>query len=165
MVITDEHIEHIRKIGSLSAYQTIGISQEATTALHDVLERFNQPMVIDADALNILGDNKTWFKHITAGSTLTPHPKEFERLFGKTTDDFHRWEDQSEAARTHNLVILLKTSYTSIATPDGKLYFNHTGNPGMRTGGTGDALTGILTGLLAQGYAPANAAYLGVFLH
>lgn len=171
MVITDEHEEHVRKIGSLSAYQTIGIGpgigRAATTAiaLHDVLKRFEQPMVIDADALNILGENSTWLKHIPAGSILTPHPKEFERLFGETADDFHRWEVQLEAAKTYNLVVLLKTGYTSIATPDGKLYFNHNGNPGMGTGGTGDALTGILTGLLAQGYTPVEAACLGVFLH
>lgn len=171
MVITDEHEEHVRKIGSLSVYKTIGIGpgigQAATTAtaLLDVLKRFDQPMVIDADALNILSQNKTWLKLIPPGSILTPHPKEFERLFGETRDDFHRWEVQLEAAKTYQLVVLLKTGYTSIATPDGKLYFNSTGNPGMGTGGTGDALTGILTGLLAQGYAPVDAARLGVFLH
>ncbi|TXF89708.1 NAD(P)H-hydrate dehydratase [Neolewinella aurantiaca] len=171
MVITDEHEEHIRKIGDLSAYKTIGIGpgigQAATTAtaLSDVLRRFDQPMVIDADALNILSNNSQWLELIPAGSILTPHPKEFERLFGESTDDFQRWETQREAARILNAVVLLKTGYTSIATPDGKLYFNHTGNPGMGTGGTGDALTGILTGLLAQGYPSADAARLGVYLH
>lgn len=155
----------------LTPYQTIGIGpglgQDTTTAaaLHELLQRYDRPLVIDADALNILGKNPTWLKLLPPHSILTPHPKEFERLFGKTENDFQRWELQLAKARELNVIIVLKTAKTSIATPDGYLYFNSTGNPGMGTAGTGDVLTGIITGLLAQSYPPLLAAQLGVFLH
>jgi NAD(P)H-hydrate epimerase len=122
-------------------------------------------MVIDADALNIISQHPELLKSVPKNSILTPHPKEFERLCGETKDDFARWQVQRKLAESSGLIILLKTGFTSIATPDGALYFNPTGNPGMGTAGTGDALTGVLTGLLAQGYDPVTAARLGVYLH
>jgi hydroxyethylthiazole kinase-like uncharacterized protein yjeF len=99
------------------------------------------------------------------GSILTPHPKEFERLVGKWTDDFDRLEKQKLLAKQLKSVVVLKGANTSIAAPGGEVYFNSTGNPGMATGGTGDVLTGILTGLLAQGYSSIDTAIAGVYLH
>ena len=121
--------------------------------------------VFDADALNIIAENKTWFPFIRGGSILTPHPKEFERLFGKSDNSFERLKLQREMAMNYGFYIVLKGAHTSIAFPDGSVYFNSTGNSGMATGGSGDVLTGIICGLLAQGYKPYEASVLGVYLH
>ncbi len=155
---------------AVTGYQTIGVGPGLGTgpltarALELLLSATDKPMVIDADALNLIAKNG-WFRHIPKGSILTPHPGEFRTLFGETADDFARWEMQRKLAVKHGLVILLKTGHTAIATPDGQLYFNTSGNPGMGTAGMGDTLTGILTGLLAQGYTPSQSARLGVYLH
>lgn len=102
---------------------------------------------------------------VPAGSVLTPHPKEFERLFGESANDFDRIHLALKKAKKLSAIIVLKGHHTFIATPDGKGFFNSTGNAGMATGGSGDVLTGILTGLLAQGYSSVEAAILGVYLH
>jgi NAD(P)H-hydrate epimerase len=96
---------------------------------------------------------------------LTPHPKEFERLFGHSANSFERNALQRDRAQALGIYIVLKGAYTAIACPDGTCWFNSTGNPGMATGGSGDVLTGVLTALLAQGYAPLEACLLGVYLH
>ena len=170
MCSVDVHKYHFTSVEVSERYATVGVGpglgkDEATAkGLAGLLADYAKPMVLDADALNLLAENG-WIDRVPAGSILTPHPKEFERLFGETANDFARWELQRQQARETGLVILCKTSHTSIATPDGKVYFNTTGNPGMGTGGTGDALTGLLTGLLAQGYTASVAARLGVYLH
>jgi NAD(P)H-hydrate epimerase len=102
---------------------------------------------------------------LPAGSILTPHPKEFERLTGTATDDFDRINKVRALAAKLRVVIVLKGHHTLVATPGGQCYFNNTGNPGMATAGSGDVLTGILTGLLAQGYSSIEAAILGCYLH
>jgi ADP-dependent NAD(P)H-hydrate dehydratase / NAD(P)H-hydrate epimerase len=144
-----------------------GLGKDTRTA--SMLERFfklvRQPAVLDADALNIIGLNPHLLNEIPPHSILTPHPKEFERLFGPAENDFDKLRLAAEKARLHNIVIVLKGHHTFIAMPDGRTFFNSTGNPGMATGGTGDVLTGILTGLLAQGYAPEAAAVFGVYWH
>jgi NAD(P)H-hydrate epimerase len=144
-----------------------GLGQHAATikAFGELLKYFRKPMVIDADGLNMMASHKELFTHVPENSILTPHPKEFQRLAGPWSDDFERLEKQKQLALELKCVIVLKGSTTSIATPDGKVYFNSTGNPGMATGGTGDVLTGMLASLLAQNYSPAEAAILGVFLH
>lgn len=142
-----------------------GIGRQRAGLLRSVLAQFQRPMVIDADALNILSEDRSLLKKVPAGSVLTPHPKEFERLFGKTGNDFERLQLALQEAAEWGIYIVLKGRYTFIATPDGKGYFNSTGNPGMATGGTGDVLTGIITGLLAQRYSPLQAALAGVYLH
>jgi NAD(P)H-hydrate epimerase len=96
---------------------------------------------------------------------LTPHPGEFQRLFGETRDSWHRLQLQTEISRNYNIIVVLKGAFTTIALPDGKVWFNPTGNPGMATGGSGDVLTGIILGLLAQGFTPEKAATAGVFIH
>lgn len=133
--------------------------------LSDLFSNFKKPMVIDADALNVLSENKSLYKLVPANSTITPHPKEFERLFGKTNSDFDTISLALSKAKELNIFIVLKGHYTFIASPDGNGFFNSTGNAGMATAGTGDVLTGMITGLLAQHYSPLNACILGVYLH
>ncbi len=142
--------------------------------LKGIFEKVKTPMVIDADALNIIADNKPFLNAIPSSSIITPHPKEFERLFGKTENDFERIELALQKSKELNIFIILKGHHTFISTPEGKArpdaqvgqgYFNSTGNAGMATAGSGDVLTGILTGLLAQGYSPKEASLLAVFLH
>jgi NAD(P)H-hydrate epimerase len=122
-------------------------------------------LIIDADGINILGANKKWLSDLPAGTILTPHVKEFERIAGKTENSFTRLEKQIEFASKYNCIVILKGAYSSVATPEGKVFFNSTGNPGMATAGSGDVLTGIILSLLSQGYSPENASLTGVYLH
>ena len=122
-------------------------------------------MVIDADGLNCLAKEPELLKRLPSSSILTPHPKEFDRMFGIQEDEFKRWNLAVKKSLEYNLIIVLKGHHTLIALPTGETFFNTTGNPGMAKGGTGDVLSGILTSLLAQGYAPAQAAIFGVYLH
>jgi NAD(P)H-hydrate epimerase len=122
-------------------------------------------MVIDADALNILSSNTEMMDLVPKYSILTPHPIEFERFAEVSGSGFERLQNALDLAQKHNIILILKGAYTAIVSPDGNCWFNSTGNPGMATGGSGDVLTGILTGLLAQGYSPIETAILGVYLH
>jgi NAD(P)H-hydrate epimerase len=122
-------------------------------------------MVIDAGLLNVLSKIPALLIHLPALSILTPHPKEFDRLFGVCTNDFERLERAKQKAKELNVIIILKGHHSFIAMPGGKAYFNTTGNPGMATAGSGDVLTGMLTGLLAQSYTQEQAAVLGIYLH
>jgi NAD(P)H-hydrate epimerase len=171
MVSLDRNEEMFSSPPALDDYAAIGIgpglgrSNETSRAFEFVLKHYHKPMVIDADALNILSERKEWLTLLPEGSVLTPHPKEFERLAGPTADDFARLESLRALADKTRCVVLLKGAFTAVADPTGNIYFNSTGNPGMATGGTGDVLTGIITSLLAQRYAPLDAARLGVYLH
>lgn len=172
MVLTDFNSSFLTKIDEdLTKYDAIGIGPGIGTAsetkmlLREIVDAWRSPLVIDADALNILASQKDLYKLIPAGSILTPHPKEFERLFGESSSDFERVELALQKAKELNIIIILKGHHTFIATPDQKGFFNSTGNAGMATGGSGDVLTGILTGLLAQGYSSSETAILGVYLH
>lgn len=145
-----------------------GLGSASDTAL--VLKRFIQDpragMVLDADALNILAENPTWTAFLPPGTILTPHPKEFDRLFGSTsTTGYERLQRARELAVRLRCTVVLKGGPTAICSPDGRVVFNSTGNAGMAKGGSGDALTGLVTGLLAQGYAPGTAAMIGVHVH
>lgn len=142
-----------------------GTDEKASAVLKKIIQEWKGPLVIDADGLNILAENKTWLSFLKPNTILTPHPKEFERLAGKTDDDFSRHQLALDLAFKYQSIIVLKGAHTLIACPDGRSFFNSTGNPGMASGGTGDVLSGIITGLLAQQYAPVSAAVLGVFLH
>ncbi len=171
MVSVDVHRYVFSKLPDLEPYDAIGtgcgIGTNAMTvkALKKLLQTVKVPLVIDADGLNILSENKTLLKKLPRNTILTPHPKEFERLFGTIENGFVRYELQREKAQELGIIIVLKGANTGIALPDGRYFFNSTGNPGMATAGSGDVLTGIITGLLAQGYAPEYAAITGVFLH
>jgi len=143
----------------------ISTRSDAALMLRKLLSECQKPMIIDADALNILANQKELLNQIPANSILTPHVKEFERIFGQSKYSYERIAKAQNAARQLNVTIVLKGAYTLIATPDRNLTFNSTGNPGMATAGSGDVLTGILTGLMAQGYKAEEAARLGVYLH
>jgi len=143
----------------------IGMQQVTVEMLQNFLNELNQPCVIDADALNIISQNKELLKLIPQNSILTPHPKEFERLFGASSDSYDRIFKARQAAMNYGIIIILKGAHTLIALPTGQLFFNSTGNSGMATAGSGDVLTGILVGLLAQHYSPEEAAKLSVFIH
>jgi ADP-dependent NAD(P)H-hydrate dehydratase / NAD(P)H-hydrate epimerase len=143
----------------------IGRSDEAKSVLQYLFEQSTKPMLIDADAINILASNPDLIALVPPHSVLTPHPKEFTRLVGDWQDDFDRLEMQKEFSRKHQFIVVLKGAHTSISTPEGFVYFNSTGNPGMATAGSGDVLSGIITSLMAQNYAPDRAAILAVYLH
>lgn len=171
MVIADPEPEYWSKVPEIDPYQAIGIGcglgQNIRTvqSLEACLRATTAPMVLDADALNIISQDLDLLALLPQKSILTPHPKEFERLFGSSDNDFARLALLQSKAREYQQIILLKGAHTIVALPDGHCYFNNTGNPGMATGGSGDALTGILTSLLAQGYPPSDAAIVGVYLH
>ena len=143
----------------------IGLKNNSQKALHELIEKAEVPMVLDADALNILSEDLGWLKKLPANSILTPHPGEFRRLVGDSENSWERIEKQRKLAKDYNIIVLLKGAFSSIATPDGKLYFNSTGNPGMATAGSGDTLTGIILGLLARRIPPADAVVAAVYLH
>ena len=143
----------------------IGKAAETLAMFRDLLPTLKKPMVVDADALNLLAENRALLKLLPPNSILTPHPKEFERLTQPWENDYQKLTVLREFAQTHRVVVILKGAYSAVATPQGELHFNATGNPGLSTGGTGDVLTGVLTALLAQGYDPVEAAVLGVFAH
>jgi NAD(P)H-hydrate epimerase len=144
-----------------------GLGQDDSTikAFTSLLNQIKIPLVLDADAINILGSNRELIPLIPKDTILTPHPKEFERLVGSWSNDFERLEKQIEFSIKTKIIVLLKGANTSISTPEGKLYFNNTGNPGMATAGSGDVLTGIITGLRAQGYSAVEAALVGAWIH
>lgn len=171
MTDIDQQEDYIASVIDVTRYNAVGIGPgignhpETAKALKLLIQQAGKPLVIDADAINLLGENKTWLSFLPPGSVFTPHPKEFERLAGKSTDNFDRLKIQREFSFRYQCYVVLKGAHTSITTPDGDCTFNTTGNPGMAKGGSGDALTGIITGLLAQHYTPREASVFGVYLH
>jgi NAD(P)H-hydrate epimerase len=153
------------RYSALAAGPGIGVSPKTTDALGELLSSINIPMVLDADALNILSQNHRWLHSLPKETVLTPHPKEFDRLFGEHHTSFERLQKLQMKAQELGVVIVLKGAYTRVALPDGSIHFNSTGNPGMGTAGSGDVLTGIIGSLLAQGYSTSEAAILGVYIH
>ncbi|MDD3077513.1 MAG: NAD(P)H-hydrate dehydratase [Paludibacter sp.] len=159
------NISNTEKYNAIAIGPGIGMYPETAELLKQILENQQKPCVLDADALNIISQNKELLNLIPENSILTPHPKEFERLFGKTSGSFERINLASEISQKRKLIIVLKGAYTQIFLPDGNIFFNSTGNQGMATAGSGDVLTGIIVSLLAQGYSPENATKIGVYLH
>ena len=172
MALTDFNSSFVTRIDEdISKYNCIGIGPGIGTAaetkklLEQVFHNYKKPLVLDADALNIIASDNQWVRKIPQDSILTPHPKEFERLFGKSATDFERLVLAQEKAKELGLVIIVKGHHTIIATPGGKTYFNSTGNAGMAKGGSGDVLSGILTALVCQYHDSVKAAVFGVYLH
>lgn len=171
MVEPDVRKKYITLIKDTDRFDTLGIgpgigtSFDTKYAVTALLKHYNKPVVLDADALNILGANKMLLKNIPPESILTPHPKEFERLAGKFGNSFDRLQLQAAFSKKYKCITVVKGAHTSVCSPEGKVFFNSTGNPGMATGGSGDVLTGMITALLGQKYAPLDAAIVGVFLH
>ncbi len=143
----------------------LGQSPETAKALLSFLEEYNKPLVLDADALNILAQKEEHLHLLAPGSIITPHPREFERLFGPAKDSMFQVEIGRAKAMKYNICIVLKGHHTAVLLPSGECWYNTSGNAGMASGGSGDVLTGILSALLAQGYTPAQAAQLGIYLH
>lgn len=171
MTTVDEAEKHISRLPDLTSATAIGIGpglgQDAATVkvLEKLLEQIRVPIIVDADALNILSTNRHLLYRLPANTILTPHPKEFQRLAGESDNEFERLEKARALASKYKVIICLKGANTAVVLPNGEVHFNSTGNPGMATGGTGDVLTGIITSLLAQKYDPADAAMLGVYQH
>lgn len=173
MLSLDQHSNHFSIAPETAPYTAIGIGPGLGQNLETVhafeqllLHTAGKPMVIDADALNILSVNPEFYEKIPAGSILTPHPGEFDRLAGESfRTAYARLEKARAFAAEKNLLVVLKGHHTAVCFPSGEVCFNSSGNPGMATAGSGDVLTGILLGLLAQGYSAHEAALLGVYLH
>ena len=171
MVSADGSSDHISTLPDTGPYSSIGIGPgigtDASTArvVKQLIQSSPAPIVIDADALNILSENKTWLAFMPQLSILTPHPKEFDRLTKLHADSWERLESARALSQKHGIIIVLKGAHTAIVLPDGSVWFNSTGNPALAKGGSGDLLTGILTSLLARGYGPHIAAAIGVYLH
>ncbi|SFN29421.1 NAD(P)H-hydrate epimerase [Chryseobacterium oleae] len=143
----------------------LGTHEETQKGLLNFLKRYTKPLILDADALNIISKDCKNLKLIPDLSVITPHPKEFERLFGSTENSFERLKLAREKAAELNIYIVLKDHHTQIVSPDGNVFYNITGNAGLAKGGSGDILTGILTSLIAHGYSQEDACILGVWLH
>jgi ADP-dependent NAD(P)H-hydrate dehydratase / NAD(P)H-hydrate epimerase len=171
MIQPDKNENIITSVGPTEKYSSVGVgpgtgvSPETRDSVLELLKSCSLPFVIDADAINILSYDKSNNGLLREGMIITPHLKEFERIAGKSEDGYSRMKLQIAFAVKHRCVVVLKGAYTSVALPDGRVFFNSTGNQGMATAGSGDVLTGIILSLLAQGYEPGNAAITGVFLH
>ncbi|RYD56286.1 MAG: NAD(P)H-hydrate dehydratase [Sphingobacteriales bacterium] len=143
----------------------MGTNDKTAKAFATFIEALKQPVLLDADALNLLAKQPDLLHKLPPHCILTPHPKEFERMFGKTANTQRRLELARSQAMRYNFYIVLKDRHTAVLTPEGDCYYNLTGNAGLATGGSGDVLAGIITGLLAQGYTSFAASILGVYLH
>lgn len=169
--IEDSNPQFITTIPELDAYSAVGFGPGVGTekptkeALEDLLSKCAVPMVIDADGINILAEDKSLLKKLPVNTILTPHPKEFQRLVGNWSNSLERFKIQQQFAAEYHIVLVVKGAHTTITTPTGVITFNSTGNPGLATAGSGDVLTGVILGLLAQGYTSEDAAKLGVWLH
>lgn len=171
MCITDRSSDYLTTLPDLTKYTAIGAGpglgtqKQTMSVVGELLKQTACPLILDADALNCISMNKKLLRQLPENSILTPHPKEFERLFGKCSNDFERNEKQIAASIKYKVVIVLKGTYTSISTNDGRCYYNTSGNAGLAKGGSGDVLTGMITALRAQGYSAEDAAVAGVYLH
>ncbi len=158
------NIDFNTKNNTLGLGSGLGIHKQSIKVLEYILNHVHTPLVIDADGINIIAQEK-WHNRIPAGSIITPHLKEFSRMWGDTKNSLECYQLASEMSMVHQIIIVLKGAHTHIFLPNGEIYINSTGNVGMATAGSGDVLTGLITGLLAQGYTPKEAALLGVYLH
>lgn len=155
----------------LEKYNAIGIGPGLNTKSNTskgvlrLISNSRIPMIIDADAINILSDNKQVLKNLPFQTILSPHPGEFDRLAGKSTTEYERHQKQVKLSKKYGIIIILKGPYTIISLQDGSSFINSSGNSGLATGGSGDVLTGLISSLLAQKYNPSDAAILGVYLH
>ncbi|MDR2384949.1 MAG: NAD(P)H-hydrate dehydratase [Tannerella sp.] len=172
IVSLDTNSDYISMLPDLSKYNAVGIGPGTGTenitadAFETLIQTIgNKPLVIDADALNIIAQKTELLKLLPAGTILTPHSGEFDRIAGASECEYERIQKAREIANEQKICIVLKGAYTAVCIPSGKVFFNTTGNSGMATAGSGDVLTGILSGLLAQGYSFEAAAVIGVYMH
>jgi hydroxyethylthiazole kinase-like uncharacterized protein yjeF len=171
MTLVDEHSDIITKIPDTTAYSAVGIGPGLGTdkltfkAFQDMLDQSDKPMIMDADAINMLAQHKELMEKLPSQTVLSPHIGEFDRLAGKSCNHDERLDKLQHLAKTYRITIILKGKYSAIANPEGELFFNPTGNPGMATAGSGDVLTGMIAAFLAQGYEAFIAAKIAVYLH
>ena len=171
MLSLDDDSDFVSVLPEVTAFNAIAIGPGLDTQtssvimLKELLESFRKPLLLDADTLNILASNPELIPLLPPASILTPHPKEFDRLFGACECGYERIQKARTKAMELSVCIVLKGAYTAICTPEGNVYFNPTGNPGMATAGSGDVLTGVILSLLAQGHEPETSAVIGVYLH
>lgn len=157
--------DDLEKFDSMGIGPGLGLYKSHKELLQNIFSIFKKQIVVDADALNIISQNKNLLQLLPPNTILTPHQVEFERLFGKAATKAERIQLAMDMCHQYKIFIILKGHRTLIAAPDKNIYFNSTGNAGMATGGSGDVLTGILTGLSAQGYPPLETCLSGVYLH
>ena len=143
----------------------MGTNDETVDAVDHFLKNYRKPCLLDADALNCIAKRPMLLRSIPKGSIITPHTGEFDRLFRKSVTDEERLKRAISVSKMHDITIVLKGHYTMTVRPDGKVYINSSGNPGMATAGSGDVLTGVISGLIAQGYSPDSSVWMGVFIH
>lgn len=155
----------VEKYNVIGVGPGIGTEKQTQNVVKLLIQNATVTIVFDADAINSISENKTWLSFVPANSVFTPHPKEFERLTEKTENSEERLIIQREFSIKYGVYVVLKGAHTAISCPNGDVYFNSTGNPGMATGGSGDVLTGIITSLIAQGYTSMQSCLLGVYLH
>ena len=165
MGIYGNELPDLSPYSAVAAGPGLGTGKEAAAILHKLLKKIHVPLVLDADALNLIALNKKWLKLLPPGTVLTPHPGEFERLAGKSSNSYEMLQKAIALTKKYHLTLVLKGAFTRVIMPDGEVHFNSTGNPGMAKGGSGDVLTGIITSLIARGYQPGSAAITGVYLH
>lgn len=168
--VVDGNIQNINAIGIGPGLGTDSVAYDRLTAVLNLIDVScingrNVNLVVDADGLNLISKDISLLKRMKFNTIFTPHPKEFSRIFGESASDLERIELQRRMSKEYGIIIVYKTAHTTITLPDGRMFFNSTGNPGMATAGSGDVLTGIITGLLSRGYTPEEAAVFGVFVH
>lgn len=162
-LITDMSLHHTHQ--AVAVGPGIGTGESTVDALESLLKTCKSPLVLDADALNCIAKRPALLSMLPPRTVITPHIGEFDRLFGEQNSSEQRLKKAVEMARHYNIVIVLKSHFTMIVRPTGKVYFNSTGNPGMATAGAGDVLTGVIAAFMAQGFQPEHAATIGVFVH
>ena len=170
MVIASHEHKHVSPV-ELSIKPTnicigmgLGQSDKALDTFRFAIKQAKSPMLIDADGLNCLAQHKDLLKDLPAKSILTPHQGELKRLIGEWQDEYDKLDKMKNFVKSYNLILVAKDAYTFIVDED-KTYINSTGNAGMATAGSGDTLSGIISGLLVQSYSPLEASILGVYLH
>ncbi len=164
-IVSSIPYQNLQQYHAIAIGPGIGTNEKTATALKMLIQNYNSPIIFDADAINILSENKTWLEFIPKYSIFTPHVKEFDRLTQNHDDSFSRLESLKQFAIKYRCICVLKGAHTAIALPNGEIYFNSTGNSGLATGGSGDLLTGIILSFLAQSYSPDKATVLGVYIH
>jgi len=171
MVDIDENEYCFSEVISISKYTAIGVgpgigkSNVTHNGLYNLIKGVKIPLLVDADGLNIIAGHPDLLKILPENTVITPHPGEFDRLFGICSSGYQRLNLALGKAREYRIIIVLKGANTQIVCPNGNVYFNSTGNPGMATGGSGDVLTGVITSLLGQGYDPISASSIGAYIH
>lgn len=164
-VFTDMAFKHLSKFNAIAIGPGLGTDRQTAQGLKKLIADFGGSFVFDADAINILADNKTWLEFIPPKCIFTPHIKEFERLTKKVSNSFERMKLQKEFSFKHNAIVVLKGAHTCVSLPNGQCFFNMNGHPCLATAGSGDVLTGIILSLLCQGMKAEQAAIMGVYMH